>query len=59
METTSGWIQSGAAPGLCPASARSRYNKRFNRDSWQYVDGGEWHDGDITVTCSDPNIDCD
>jgi len=63
VETAAGWIQSGAAPGLCPASARSRYNKRGNQNSWQYYDGGlfgigsKWRDGDITVTCN-RNIVC-
>ena len=51
-------IWSGAAAGLCPASDRSRYNKRRNINSWQYWDNG-WRDGDITVTCTDPNIICD
>ena len=59
VEDTAAGIQSGVAPGLCPASARSRYNKRFNINSWKYWDGDEFRDGDITVTCSDPNIVCD
>ena len=59
VETTGAGIVSGAAPGLCPASPRSRYNKRFNGNSWRYWDGLNWHDGDITVTCTDPNIICD
>ena len=58
VEINGAGIRSGVAPGLCPASARSRYSKRFNINSWQYSDNG-WHDGDITVTCSDQNIDCD
>ena len=38
LETRSGVIRSGSAPGLCPASERSRYNKRTNVNSWQYWD---------------------
>ena len=58
VETGEGEIQSGAAPGLCPASPRSRYNKRLNQNSWQYGDGHNWYDGDITVTCNS-DIVCD
>ena len=58
VETGDGEIQSGAAPGLCPASPRSRYNKRLNQNSWQYGDGHNWYDGDITVTCNS-DIVCD
>ena len=59
VETNFARIRSGAAGGLCPASSRSRYHKRFNYNSWQYWDGDEWREGDITVTCNNPNIICD
>ena len=59
VESGDDGIHSGGAGTLCPASARSRYNKRDNYDSWQYVDDNfEWQDGDIEVTCTDPKIIC-
>ena len=59
VESGADGIHSGGAGSLCPASARSRYNNLHNYDSWQYVDDAfEWQDGDIEVTCTDPNIIC-
>ena len=59
VETDVAGIKSGSAPDLCPASARSTYNKWQNIKSWQYVDSSDqWRDGDITVTCDLDNILC-
>ena len=49
---TSDCKQSGTAPDMNPASRRAEFNKRLSINSWQYFgDDGEWHDGEIKVTC--------
>ena len=45
-------VQSGCAPGLCPALARAAVSDRRNVKSWQYAFNGNLHDGNITVKCS-------
>ena len=58
VDRIAGWIKAGSAPGLCPASPRSTVNKRLNRNSWQYWDGSEWLDGEISVSCDHENMLC-
>ena len=58
MDMSDAVIRSGSAPGLCPASARSSYNKRRGQTSWQWWDGDQWRQGEISLSCDDNNGSC-
>ena len=52
VDTDTAGVQSGCAPGLCPALARAAVSDRDNQKSWQYAFNGNMHDDNITVKCS-------
>ena len=47
-----GWIRSASAGSSCPAHSENAFSERLGFKSWQYYDNGDWHDGDIKLTCS-------
>ena len=52
IDGPSGWIESASAGSSCPAHSENAFSERFGRKSWRYYDNGDWHDGDIKLTCS-------
>ena len=52
IDEKGGWIRSASAGSSCPAHSENAFSERFGFKSWQYYDNGDWHDGDIKLTCS-------
>merc|ERR1711953_372215 len=47
---TGAWITSGRGTNS-PSSPEAGPSVRLGMTGWEYADGGEWQEGDISVTC--------